>query len=697
MDKNSVIKLALEQDATQSFPENSSVVMPVLQRITGISPKGEKMIWRLPVTAVLLAVIGLALIATVGFAVYHFFFDPGLQGVREAGLGANLNTTAQPTLNPQIPTDSYQGLPATLIGSDQTNNGVTVSLDWISVNNVRVLFGFSAEGLLEGMSFDSPQITFIGSTPVQFRGSAFELDGNQVVTGEFISYQVINDLGSNNKLDLGIDLPLIQMGNNQKTVLSTFHFDLKDIPANTGQPASGQQTYATKVNGLEIRLEWIKVTSTLITARLCYDKPTTSGEWSINNLTLETGSGNYQFDGSSIKSATLTDVSSEITQSCVNASMLVCRWEGNEVPQLLKLSVNELSSANDTRKGPWDFYVMLPEKGPAGKFTENIPTSTPEAPLAVEAVGDLKATLVWAYADANRVAMQIHFDGWRENYFVQGMEFLLKDDNGNDINWGMGMGASVEDPTTYLVELYPDPTKTLSSPLKFHFSFPVYVMQDQNQSTIIASFTFDLSLPVYQAKTYTLDKIINVGGIDVRLLKVEMTPSYSNLTLCFTKPTHGDWSDWTIGYADELQIGENKAIGGGSGVIYDTDLGGYVAKGSYTRDLPENVVGRCIIAGFPIGDLAKPGPLTMVLTIPELQISMPEGFPDDKLNAALTKLRAEGIDMSFITSSGSGGGGGGYTFNAKPAGMTDEEAYHKFMEALGFIQPGPWVFMVQIP
>jgi prephenate dehydratase len=76
---------------------------------------------------------------------------------------------------------------------------------------------------------------------------------------------------------------------------------------------------------------------------------------------------------------------------------------------------------------------------------------------------------------------------------------------------------------------------------------------------------------------------------------------------------------------------------------------------------------------------------------------MPEGFPDDKLNAALTKLRAEGIDMSFITSSGSGGGGGGYTFNAKPAGMTDEEAYHKFMEALGFIQPGPWVFTVQIP
>jgi hypothetical protein len=87
----------------------------------------------------------------------------------------------------------------------------------------------------------------------------------------------------------------------------------------------------------------------------------------------------------------------------------------------------------------------------------------------------------------------------------------------------------------------------------------------------------------------------------------------------------------------------------------------------------------------------------MVLTIPELQISMPEGITDDMRNSALTKLRAEGIDMSFFMSSGSGGGGGGYTFNSKPEGMTDEEAYHRFEEALGFISPGPWVFMVQIP
>jgi hypothetical protein len=183
----------------------------------------------------------------------------------------------------------------------------------------------------------------------------------------------------------------------------------------------------------------------------------------------------------------------------------------------------------------------------------------------------------------------------------------------------------------------------------------------------------------------------------MRLLKAEMTPSYTDLTLCFTKPTHGDYSDWTIGNSSELQVEDGKALSDGGGVIFDTDFGGYVTKGSFSRDLPGDVVGRCVKAGFPVGDLAKTGPLTMTLTVPELEVNMPEGIPDDVLNAALAKLREEGIDMSFYTSSGSGGGGGSYTFNAKPEGMTDDEAYHRFEEALGFIYSGPWVFTVQIP
>jgi hypothetical protein len=690
--KNEIlIKQILDQDGAKSFPENSSVVMPVLHQITGNATEGKRSFWRMPVTAILLAIIGVAVIATVGFAVYHFFFDPGLQGVKDAGLGANLNNTAQPTLNPPMPTESYQPLPATMVGSDQTINGITVSLDWISINQMRVLFGFSAEGLLPGMTFDLPRISFNGFTPDQFSGAAFELEGGQVVTGEFISYQVLNDLHEDEKVTLGIDLPLSQVDGNQNQSVSVFHFDLKDIPTNTGQPASGQQTYFAKVNGLGIRMDWIQLKPDSITAKICYDIPSSSGDWKIGNLTLETGSGNYTFDGGSPRAAQLTIPSKEGTQDCVNARLPM---EEKEPPQLLKLSINELSSSNDIRLGPWDFYVMLPEKGLSGRFSDIIAT-TPEVPLAVETVGDLKATLMWAYADANRVAMQIHFDGWKDNYFLGGL--TLKDTSGNDINTGYGSMATAEDPTTQMIELNPDPEYLLSSPFEFQMILPVYTRQGQNQANAIASFTFDLSLPVYQAKTYTFDSTLTTGGLEVRLLKAVMTPSYTDLTLCFTKPTHGDWSDWMIGYTAELQIGENKATGGGGGVIYDTDFGGYVTKGSFPRDLPENVVGRCIIAGFPIGDLAKPGPLEMVLTIPELQISMPEGFPDERINAAITQLRAEGIEMSFFTSSGSGGGGGGYTFTAKPQGMTDEEAYHKFLEALGFIAPGPWVFKVQIP
>lgn len=693
MSKNPLIKQILEIEAASTFPDQSSVVLPVLQKLTGINPKSSKSLWKMPVTAILLAIICLAVIATVGFAVYHFFFDPGLQGVKDAGLGTDLNTTAVPTLNPTMPTHRFQLLPATQVNLEQTYEGITVSLDWISVNQMRVLFGFSAKGLQPGMTFELPQFSITGITPEQYTGAAFEVTGGEVVEGEFISYQVLNDLPESGKVSLGIDLPLTQADGNPKQDVTVFHFDLEDIPANTNQPASGQQTFLATVNSLSIRMEWIQVKPNSITAKMCYDK-TASGGWQPGNMTLETGSGNYQFDGSSAQLVQISDPVEEESQDCVIANLIT---EEKDNPQLLKLSIHELISASDKRTGPWDFYVMLPEKGPEGKFIANDIIATPEAPLMVESVGNLKAILLWAYADAHRVAMQIHFEGWEDNYNVSGMEISLKDDIGNDINWGMGMGASSEDPSTYLVEFYPPPTEVLTSPTRFLFSFPVYAYLGPNQSKSIASFTFDLSLPVYQAKTYTFNTTISENGIDVRLLKAVITPSYTDLTLCFTKPTHGDWSDWMLGSLTELKIGENKSVGGGGGVIYDSDFGGYVTKGSYPRDLPANFLGRCIIAGFPIGDLANPGPLMLVLTVPELQISMPEGFPDEKINKAISLLKAEGIEMSIFTSSGSLGGGGGYSFTAKPEGMTDEEAYHKFLEALGFIQPGPWVFTVQIP
>jgi hypothetical protein len=98
--------------------------------------------------------------------------------------------------------------------------------------------------------------------------------------------------------------------------------------------------------------------------------------------------------------------------------------------------------------------------------------------------------------------------------------------------------------------------------------------------------------------------------------------------------------------------------------------------------------------GFPIGHHNQPE--SMTLTISELEQSVPEGIPDDQLQAARQRLLVQGVDMDWVTSSGAGGGGGGPVINKKPEGMTDDQVMHLFYEALGYYYPGPWTFTVEI-
>ena len=56
------------------------------------------------------------------------------------------------------------------------------------------------------------------------------------------------------------------------------------------------------------------------------------------------------------------------------------------------------------------------------------------APLASQTVGDLTATLEWAYLDSNRMAFTVHFAGWQEGYSVGNV--ALRQADGQEINAG---------------------------------------------------------------------------------------------------------------------------------------------------------------------------------------------------------------------------------------------------------------------
>jgi len=80
------------------------------------------------------------------------------------------------------------------------------------------------------------------------------MKGTEPLMGEYISFQVINDVPADGRVWLGIVLPLIQKQGSTEKELVTFNFEVKNVPVGSNEPGSYPQTYVTKVNGLSMQL-----------------------------------------------------------------------------------------------------------------------------------------------------------------------------------------------------------------------------------------------------------------------------------------------------------------------------------------------------------------------------------------------------------------------------------------------------------
>jgi hypothetical protein len=142
-----------------------------------------------------------------------------------------------------------------------------------------------------------------------------------------------------------------------------------------------------------------------------------------------------------------------------------------------------------------------------------------------------------------------------------------------------------------------------------------------------------------------------------------------------------------------VSIGQDQALMSSSGMLYDS-YSGDLGKAPEPGWKPPVQVGRCLKLGFPVGHHDRPE--TFTLTIPALEKSMPEVIPDADIARAQEILRTQGIEMSYTWTRGNGGGSSGPVFTKKPEGMTDAEAYQRFVDALGYDLDGPWVFKVAL-
>ena len=255
---------------------------------------GLRPAWTVALAILTLMIIGTLIIGPqrVYAAVRQLFGlgDPGLQSVQDAGLVTDLNVTAMPTI---FPTNSPVGTPqpASSVEQRQTLEGVTLTLDWVYLDEGRLALGMKFTPLPANITLDTPRVTFDGITPLQMQGYSQSLrsDENQAV---YVSYQVIHAEAVGGKANITVEVPLVKQNGNEQTVLANFHFDIKDVLVLTGQTLPIQQTYAVQRNGVEVRLNSVRVMPSYTEVVACYDFPNQDAPfWYMQHATVQIGDG----------------------------------------------------------------------------------------------------------------------------------------------------------------------------------------------------------------------------------------------------------------------------------------------------------------------------------------------------------------------------------------------------------------------
>lgn len=727
------------------------------------------------VTTVLIVFLVLLALTTVAYAVYRLMSDPGLQSVQDAGLVTDLNVTAQPTILPTH-TPASTPLPASNPAMSQTLEGVTLTLDWVYLDEGRLAIGMKFTDLPEDTSFEAPQVTFLNVTPVQAQGysQSIRSAGHQAV---YVSYQVIQVEAVGGKVSLGVDVPLVRRSGEEQTTLAIFHFDVKDVPVYAGQTIPIQQTYAVRRNGVEVRLRSVRVTPSTTEVVACYDFPTQDAPfWYMQQATVQIGDGPeesyrpYQYlsaiqDDHCVKLGFAAGNAGGDTRLIFRVYRLVVPLTMQDVvsPERIAAANQELAkdgieikpapagqtegpggwqfvrkpdSGTDPTKdpgllvlqaleekvdGPWGFYVDIPAEDIIPGQATPTPAATPSS-LGAQTIGGVTVTLDWVFADAKRVAVGYTISGLPDipEALTLNGTILLRDEQGNPVDGGGAGSSKIE-----RVEGKPDTVVgSWSSSFQEPFvqsegrfslditlsggseadrsnviadfplppeatAFPPGVFPPMLPDRLVGTFHFDFNTRVYPMRVLEPKQPVTANGIEMRVEKVETTPSYTRFTLCYPKPTS---KDWMIGQAT-LKAGDYEATINAYELLFDTDLGGYLRKLPEPADSPRIDNGRCVRIDFLLGYSNQAG--TMTLTIPTLEQSIPEVIPDAEIKAAQEKLKVQGIELDYDTWV-SGGGGGGPLLTQLPEGIGQQEAYQRYLEALGYLYPGPWVFTLDI-
>lgn len=225
-------------------------------------------------------------VLTIAASAYYLLMDAGLQKADQAGLVAHLDQTAQPTVFAVVPA----GLAATAVS--QTQNGITVTLDWAYADALRVAWQMTISGLAipVGDSLENylctPYVTtqegvFLKPGLSQEKILSDQPGSPIVVT--YVSYQNL-DADKLKQLTLALDLTIGPCGNPTASndwnlgtkpiptpipLIGTYHLNFQ-IPLNQGNTVEVNKT--VEAGGVAMTLKSITVSPSYTIADFCYPK-----------------------------------------------------------------------------------------------------------------------------------------------------------------------------------------------------------------------------------------------------------------------------------------------------------------------------------------------------------------------------------------------------------------------------------------
>ena len=686
------------------------------QEETPMKPNKQRSLFARPVFIILAVAVLLVSALFIGFGpkkVSAFLrdifssYDPGLQEVEEAGLVTDLGLSAEPALLPEeeLSEETHQIYP---VGLSQTIEGNTLTLDWVYVDEGRLALAYTTQELQEGLTIGEPILTFTGYSPKQQNGSIQSMDGetNQTL---YTSYQLIQMDAAGEFLNFSVNLPLVHPDDPNQAPVAQFHFDLENVPLYRGFTVYLQQIHQVTLNGISVQLKSVQIAPDFTDVVLCSD-PANGGVSleAIQDATFQFGEG----------SSTAFSSQNILDGQC---NRLRFNLNNSDKATSATFTLNALAAtgSSDPLSGPWSFYMDIPT---AAIFIAEESAEPPveAAPVASQTQSDVTVTLDWVFVDALRAGVGYTITGLPEVPEATGLlgEVYMSDAEGNRID-GSGVGSSeisrvegepgviqgtwsagFREPlqvseiqlewvitldsteTMYAIAGFPMDPEATPYPRGEH---PPFLPEN-----FVGTYTFDFTAEVHPYTVLENLPPATVNDIQMVVPKALVTPSMTKAMVCYQKPTEKDW--WIY----EASLGSLKERGPmiGGHVVYDTD---YALKPGTEADgvlwvVPDDFQtvehGRCLILNFLQGQSNPSSPL--ILTVDGLQISPPEIFPEDELAAAREILKAQGIEFDYYTTQGQGGGGGGIDFPVLPEGMTHEEAYWKFIEAMGYKFTGPW-------